>query len=174
MRAVLGLYARTTRCMVHLAQRIQVRALRRCGELLKEIKPAKNQHDSARMGAHPSRKKAAQEAGLSDNQRKQAIHIANVPTDEFEEQVESDDPPTATELGRQGTRKKPSPRAFRAELHCSPSVALSPESLVMGSAASTNRSGLRISDKRYASRAFSCSSVIARTDISPSRVSLSP
>jgi hypothetical protein len=48
--------------------------VRRAGELMGEIEPAKNQHDaSAREGAHPSSRTAApREAGFSDHQRKQA------------------------------------------------------------------------------------------------------
>jgi DNA primase len=79
------------------ADRIQARAVRRCGELLKQIKPAKNQHDvkqRARAGAGPSRKRAAQKAGLSERQQKTALRVADVPTEEFERAVESEDPPT--------------------------------------------------------------------------------
>ena len=84
----------------------------RCGELLKEIAPALNQHDAedrARVGTHPSRKQAAKEAGLSDNQQKTVIRVANVPSEDFEAQVESEDPPTVTELAEQGKA------AFRAK-----------------------------------------------------------
>lgn len=57
--------------------------------LLKQIEPAKNQHDAnARVGAHPSsRASAAGTAGISAHQAKQAIRVANVPTADFERQV---------------------------------------------------------------------------------------
>jgi len=90
-----------------MADRIQARAIRRAGELLKQIEPAKNQHDAnARAGAQPStREQAATEAGLSPHQRKQALRVANVPEQDFIEQVESDSPPTVTKLAKQGKRK---------------------------------------------------------------------
>jgi hypothetical protein len=49
-----------------------------------------------------SRKQAATDAGLSDDQRKQALRIANIPQESFEEQIEADRPPTLTE--RRGQR----------------------------------------------------------------------
>jgi hypothetical protein len=66
-----------------MATRIQLRAVRRCGELLKAIALAKNQHD-ARGSDPPSRTKAASNAGLSDHQRRTALRVAAVPEDEFE------------------------------------------------------------------------------------------
>jgi hypothetical protein len=57
--------------------RIRLRAVRRCGQLIKEFAKAKKQHDArARADTHPSRKDAADKAGLSDHQRKQAIRVA--------------------------------------------------------------------------------------------------
>jgi hypothetical protein len=85
--------------------RIQARAVRRCGELLKEFEPAKNQYDAQADGG-PSRAQAAQEAGLSKRQEKTAVRVANVPEEEFEAQIESDSPPTVTALAEQGTQKK--------------------------------------------------------------------
>ena len=38
-----------------------------------------------------------------------AIRVARIPDDEFEDAVESDDPPTVTELARRGTSPKPKP-----------------------------------------------------------------
>jgi hypothetical protein len=94
--------------MHKMADRIQARAIRRCGVLLKEVEPAKNQYDaSAREGTRPSRSKAAEDAGLSEHQRKTALRVANVPEAEFERAVESDKPPTVTYLAEEGTAKKP-------------------------------------------------------------------
>jgi len=64
--AALGSYARQAKdeSLFKLATRIQARAIRRCGELLKEFEPAKNQHDAS-TGGGTSRKQAAEEAGLS-------------------------------------------------------------------------------------------------------------
>jgi len=93
----------------HPPDRIQARAIRRAGELLKQIEPGKGgqpyQSGSTRSGDHPSRKQAATDAGLSDHQRKQALRVANVPESDFTEQVESDTPPTVTKLAEQGKRK---------------------------------------------------------------------
>jgi len=91
--------------LVHMATRIQLRAVRRCGELLRSIAPATNQHD-ARAGDHPSRTQAATDAGLSVHQRKTALRVAAVPEAEFERSVESEHP-TVTEMAERGTRKVP-------------------------------------------------------------------
>jgi hypothetical protein len=67
-----------------LATRIQARAMQRVGELLKEIKPAKNQHDAAeraRAGGRHSRSEAAANAGLSKHQRRTALRVARIPPD---------------------------------------------------------------------------------------------
>ena len=92
-----------------LATRIQARAIRRCGELLKQIEKAANQHEAAaraRDGAGPSsRKAAAGSAGLSERQQKTAMRVASVPKARFEAEVESDHPPTVTALAAMG--KKP-------------------------------------------------------------------
>lgn len=85
-----------------MADRIQARAIRRCGELLMEIEPAKNQH-----GRVPTRASSASMAGLSDHQRKTALRVASLPQDEFDAAVESEDPSTVTELAERGTRHKP-------------------------------------------------------------------
>lgn len=53
-------------------------------------------------GALLNRTQAAQDAGLSEHQRKTALRVANVPDSEFESAVDSDNPPTVTELARMG------------------------------------------------------------------------
>jgi hypothetical protein len=95
-----------------LADRIKVRAVSRTGELLKQIEPARggdrgNQY-CQREGdlPLPSRTQAAQDAGMSEHQKKQALQVANVPRDSFEAQVESDNPPTITALAEQGRQRK--------------------------------------------------------------------
>lgn len=90
--------------------RIQARAVRRCGELLKQIEP-KNGGDrggpkGGRPPVGPTRTSAARDAGLSDHQRKTALRVANVPEPEFEEAVESDDPPPVTTLAERGTQPR--------------------------------------------------------------------
>jgi hypothetical protein len=120
-------YARQAKdkTLQNMAIRIQARAIRRCGELLKKIIPAKNQYDaknratasagggtnntqtsSARDGTVPcSRKQAAEAAGLSERQRKTALRVAEVPKEEFEQKVESDDPPTVSVFAEIGTKR---------------------------------------------------------------------
>jgi hypothetical protein len=93
-----------------MAQRIRARAIRRAGELLRQIerpeqggRPPKNGE-----GTHPvSRARAAADAGFSPHQAKQALRVAAVPAAEFEREVESPKPPIVTELARQGKRARP-------------------------------------------------------------------
>lgn len=90
-----------------MADRIQARAIRRCGELLKQIEPARGANQNIREGTLPkvTRKFAAADAGMSEHQRKTALRVANVPESEFNEAIESDSPPTVTQLAEQGKKK---------------------------------------------------------------------
>ena len=108
----LASYARQAKddTMRQMADRIQARAIRRAGELLKQIEPSKGGDSSlfnAKEGDRPSvtRKQAATDAGMSEHQRKQALRVASVPAPEFERQVESDSPPTVTKLAEQGKKR---------------------------------------------------------------------
>jgi hypothetical protein len=90
--------------------RIQARAVRRCGELLEQFqtgpkggRPKGNGGDASPV----SQRDAAAAAGLSKDQEKQAVRVANVPAAEFEAAVECDDPPTVTALAERGTAKRP-------------------------------------------------------------------
>jgi hypothetical protein len=111
--AALASYAKQSEdeTLMRLATRIKARAVRRAGELLRQIEPAKNQHDaSARVGSGPSsRSEAASEAGMSDRQQKTALRVASVPAEDFERQVESPVPPTLTQLAQQGVKPRPLP-----------------------------------------------------------------
>ena len=92
-----------------MAVRIQARAIRRAGELLKQIMPSKGgRPELTRADTDPSltRSQAAEDAGLSERQRKDALRVATLGEDEFTQQVESDNPPTVTALAAQGTNKK--------------------------------------------------------------------
>ena len=53
-----------------------------------------------------TRTAVADAAGLSEHQRKTAARVANIPADEFEAAVESDNPPTIEDLAERGTKKK--------------------------------------------------------------------
>jgi hypothetical protein len=91
-----------------LADRIQARAIRRCGELLKEIAPKDTAGGDHRNGSVTmTRTHAAKDAGLSTRQKRTALRVANVPAKEFEEAIESDEPPTVTKLAERGKKSAP-------------------------------------------------------------------
>lgn len=97
------------------ATRIQARAIRRCGELLKRFdarpvnakKMQEAENQTVATVSLISQKKAARDAGLSERQQTTAVRVANVPPALFEEQVESDNPPTVTKLAEQGKKTRP-------------------------------------------------------------------
>jgi len=94
--------------MEKTAQRIRARAVRRCGELLKEIEKGHGKNQNNGGGAPTkdlTRKEAATQAGLSKDQAVQSIRVANVSEEDFEAQLESDSPPTITNLAEQGMAK---------------------------------------------------------------------
>jgi hypothetical protein len=111
------------------ADQIQARAVRRCGELLKEIESASGARtdlNQPRSGAGPrlkpqkqrkavgtkfGRAQAARAAGMSPRQQKTALQVASIPKAEFEAAVESENPPTVTELARRGTKPSDTPAA---------------------------------------------------------------
>jgi len=100
-----------------MAIRIRSRALRRAGELLKQIEPNAGGRPSKTTDGTVSsfsRKAAAEKAGMSERQQVTAVRIANIPKADFERQIESSYPPTVTELAQQGTqpRKPPDPRTW--------------------------------------------------------------
>jgi hypothetical protein len=87
-----------------MADRIQARAVRRCGELLKQFDGRggdRTKTDGA-VSSAPSRKEAAQQAGLSERQPVTSVRVANIPADMFESLIESDNPPTVTKLAEIG------------------------------------------------------------------------
>ena len=110
--AALASYARQAKddSLRVMALRIQARAERRAGELLKQIPRGDaggaNLVQHRRDGTVPpviTRTQAATDAGLSERQRKTANRLANIPRADFEAAVESDQPPTVTELAARGT-----------------------------------------------------------------------
>lgn len=124
--AALASYARQSEDdeLERMAQRIRARAIRRAGELLKQIEPATG--TTKKDGSGPlSRKDAASEAGMSERQQKTAMRIANVPEREFEQQIEAPKPPTLSQLASQGTnQRKPlvdlegrDPKEYNRALH---------------------------------------------------------
>jgi hypothetical protein len=96
--------------LLKMARRIQVRAVDRCGEILGEIEAATNRHDVSSGRDAPTSKgrfAAGKEAGLSKDQAVTALRVHNVPRDEFEAAVESDNPPTVTALAERGKQSRP-------------------------------------------------------------------
>jgi hypothetical protein len=90
-----------------MADRIQARALRRADELLQKIPEARGGDQSKNAGTVIfGRTKAAQDAGLSERQRVTAHRIGNIPEPEFENAIESDDPPTVTALAERGKQTR--------------------------------------------------------------------
>lgn len=106
-QAALTSYARLAQdtTLHNLALRIQQRAQRRMGEILKSIPRGDEatRFGQAGGGQPVTRGQMAANAGISDRQRKTALRIASVPEAEFEARVESASPPTVTELARLGT-----------------------------------------------------------------------
>ena len=108
----LASYARQAKnkTLLETAQRIQVRALRRCGELIREIEPKSGARtDLEPDAAAGTRSQAARDAGLSPRQQATTLRIASVPAEQFEVQVESSPPPTATEMAEAGTARREPP-----------------------------------------------------------------
>lgn len=92
------------------AMRIQARAQRRAGELLAEMDPGRGGRPSGKPMSSPtqvSRSKAAREAGLSPRQKNTALRVANIPKEEFETAVDSEEPPTITALAERGKKSRP-------------------------------------------------------------------
>jgi hypothetical protein len=102
-----------------LADRIHARAVRRCGELLKQLDGRQGQNlpgaESGDAGdastSIMTRREAAEQAGLSKDQQVTAVRVANVPAGEFEQAVESDKPPTVTALAGMGKQSRPAAAA---------------------------------------------------------------
>jgi hypothetical protein len=93
------------------AQRIHLRSVRQIGVLLKQIEPQQGgDRGNAATGGRPpiaeTRTQAAEDAGLSEHQRKTALRVANVPEPQFTRQAESASTPTVTLLAEQGTLKR--------------------------------------------------------------------
>ena len=109
--AALASYAKQAEdeTLMKMAARIKARATRRAGELLRQIEPQHGANQNIEAGDRPkvvTRSGAAREAGMSPHQAKQAQRVAAVPAEDFEEQVEGDDPPTLTQLAQRGIKPK--------------------------------------------------------------------
>lgn len=104
--AALASYARQIkdRSLVNMALRIHARAYERAANLMKQVPKSKGgRPKTGKAALTSSRKAAADGAGLTKHQRRVVQRIGNIPKDEFDQRVESDDPPTITELAESGT-----------------------------------------------------------------------
>ena len=90
--------------LMKMATRIKANAIRRAGELLKQV-DGRGDH-MKKEGDRLSQTSIASSAGMSPHQSKQAVRLANVPAEDFDRQVEGDNPPTVTSLAEQGTQKR--------------------------------------------------------------------
>src|SRR2546425_105466 len=94
--------------LMNNAIRVRAWAIRRTGELLKEIEKKQGQRTDLQLSMpERTRWQVATEAGLTKHKRDTVLRVATIPEEEFEEAVESDDPPTLTALAERGTVKKP-------------------------------------------------------------------
>jgi hypothetical protein len=111
------------------AQRIHLRSVRQIGLLLKQVEPQQGgDRGNAATGGRPpiagTRTQAAEDAGLSEYQRKTALRVASVPGSEFEAATGGDGaaPPTVTHLAAQGKQPRvteSSPDSARFKSACS-------------------------------------------------------
>lgn len=103
-----------------MADRIQARAIRRCGDLLREIesqqKPALKQNRGGDAPTTVGRIQAAKNAGLSKDQAVTAIRVSRIPSEEFEQAIESENPPTVTALAERGRQSRPKPLVDLGEI----------------------------------------------------------
>lgn len=107
--AALASYAKQSgdRSLQTLAIRIQARAIRRCGELLKTFQAPGGRPAKTSTGTRTSsQRQAADSAGLSKYQEVTAVRVANVPEEAFEAAVESETPPSVTELATRATMRR--------------------------------------------------------------------
>lgn len=112
--AALASYARQAEDdqLERMAQRIRSRAIRRGSELVKQIEPQRGgdrrseQYQGAGDHTLISRENAAREAGMSKHQYIQMMRVGNVPEAEFERLVESEKPPTLSQLASLGVKKR--------------------------------------------------------------------
>ena len=78
-----------------------MRAYRRAGELMKQF-DARGKTDPE---VNSSRTEVARNAGFTERQQSTAVRLANVPEDDFNKQVDSENPPTIKKLADQGKSK---------------------------------------------------------------------
>jgi hypothetical protein len=125
--AALASYAKQSQdeSLMKMAQRIKARAVRRAGELARQVmQPVGRPSDNFEGNHNISRAEVKDQSGFSDHQLTQATRIAAIPQQDFEAQVDGDTPPTLSALAQQGIKPRPvmdlkgrDPREFNRALH---------------------------------------------------------
>lgn len=87
------------------AVRISARAIRRAGELLKTF-DGRGRPDISMVDHAISQREAANVAGLSKHQQDQAVRVANVPEQQFNNTVDGGEKFTITKLADEGKKTK--------------------------------------------------------------------
>lgn len=121
--AALASYARQAndKTLEKYAIRIRSRAIRQAGILLKQFDGRGGDRHSEHFKSkgdytfEKTQTQAAKEAGMSKHQQTTAVRVANVDENEFDSLVESDEPPTLTELAQKGKTylEKEKPQGFK-------------------------------------------------------------
>lgn len=93
----------------HRGQRIRARAIRRAGEILKQLDGKGNNQHTDGADSMLTQTQAARQAGMSERQQVTAVRVASVPSDIFEDCVEDSEPMTVTQLAALGNRSAPQP-----------------------------------------------------------------
>ncbi len=88
--------------------RIQARAVRRAGELLKQFNAAGTRNDQpiAHKDKRLTQRQAAERYGISPKRERTAIRVANILDEDFEAAVDSEHPSTVTALTEQGKKRR--------------------------------------------------------------------
>jgi hypothetical protein len=101
-----------------MADRIQARAVRRMGELLKQFDGRGDHMKKDGTVLSLTQKQIAEEAGVSERQRKTAVAVANVPAEKFEAAIEASKPATVTQLAEMGKQVRAlPPEGFKQATH---------------------------------------------------------
>lgn len=111
--AALASYAKQAKDdqLERMSQRIRARAIRRAGELLKQLDGRPLNASKQTEGNHGliSQTEAARSAGLSAHQQLQAVRVASIPQDVFDTCIEDERPATITQLADMGKKESPKP-----------------------------------------------------------------
>lgn len=113
--AALASYAKQSadESLEHFAMRIRARAIRRAGELLHELRPAPGGRPSENKPMEAplqvSRSQAARDAGMTPDQKVQALRVATIPEPTFTAALDAPKPATVTKLAALGTKPAPKP-----------------------------------------------------------------